>query len=454
MGFRIRDSRGRGVSDILIDLGELPRRGQRRSLPIGARRPIPYRSLLGALAGVLLALLGGAAYAPPPAGPTVIAAVLADTTFISGDRIFLVHAGADPVGSTVQHLVVSAYALPAGALLSRTTVAVTGSIFDVTEVGDTVLVSYQADAAGSEATQALAAGTDHVLWRHPARLFTTSARDGLALLRENNPQFGSLHWYGVDLATGRTRWSLDQPAFGYTIEAMDRDGFPATLVTADVNGHLEVHDARTGALTAQADVPAPDDWAGRGISMWTADDMVLVGGRAGTTAYALADLSRRWSDDVDLSERYVLPHCGDVVCVVGSFDGVQVLDPATGRPRWSTERWSSVEQVGAYLLADGPVGAVEEPQAVVDPVTGRRRGDFGPWRSIGEPRPDGTVIGMRQHRGQDVVWYATLDPATLAVRYLGSAERVSGDCRVLPDVLVCRRLDASVGIWSLSAHRP
>ena len=450
MGSQIQPSPERGVSNVLIDLGELPPQGQRRSLPFGAGRPIPYRAVLGALAVVLLGLLGGATYLPPPPGPTIIAAMLADTTFLSGNRLFVVSTADDPFGSVVHNKIVSAYALPAGTLLSRTNVAVTGAIFDVTAVGDTLLVSYQVDTVGAEATVAIVAGTEHALWRHPARLLSVSGPAGLVLLRENSPQFGSLHWYGVDLATGATRWSLDQPVFGYTIEALDHDGFPTRLVTADATGHLEVRDAHTGVLTAKADVPAPADWRDRGISMWAADDMVLVGGRSGTTAYALADLSKRWTNSVDLSERYVLPHCDSAVCVVGSFAGVQVLDPLTGRQRWASDEWSALQQVGAYLLADGPVGGpVAEPQAVVDPVTGRQHGDFGAWRSKGDPRPDGTVIGLRQRPGDDVLWYASLNPATLAIRVLGAAERVSGDCQTTPDVLVCRRLDASVGIWPL-----
>jgi hypothetical protein len=440
----------RDVSDGVIDLGELPPRGQRRLLPPGARRPLPVRAVLGVVAVVLLGLLGGAGFRPPPVAPKIIEAKLAETTFVAGNRLFVVSAGEDLFGSVVHNKIVSEYALPAGSLLSQTTVAVTGVIFDVQAVADTILVSYQVDTVGAEATVALEAGTDRARWRHPARLLTVSSEHSLVLLRENSPQFGSLHWYGIDLLTGATRWALEQPVFGYTIEALDRDGFPTRLVTAGVNGHLEVRDAVTGRITAKADVQTPPDWRTRGISMWAADGMVLVGGRAGTTAYSLTDLSRLWDNTVDLSERYVLPHCDDAVCVVGTLTGVQVLDPVTGRQRWASQTWSALEQVGDYLLADGPVGGpAVEPQAVVDPRTGRRLGDFGDWRSGGDPRPDGTVIGLRQNSGEDVVWFASLNPATLAVRVLGSAERVSGDCRTTTEVLVCRRLDASVGIWSL-----
>ena len=440
----------RDVSDGVIDLGELPPRGQRRLLPAGVRRPLPYRAILGAVAVLLLGLLGGAVYHPPPAGPKIIAAKLADTTFVAGDRLFVVSAGEDLFGSVVHNKIVSEYALPAGSLLSQTTVAVTGAIFNVMAVGDTILVSYQVDTVGAEATVALIAGTAKARWRHTARLLTVSGEHGLVLLRENSPQFGSLHWYGIDLTTGATRWALDQPVFGYTIEALDRNDFPTLLVTAGVNGHVEVRDAVTGRLVAKADVQTPPDWRTTGISMWAADGLVLLGGRAGTTAYSLTDLAKVWDNTIDLAERYVLPHCADAICVVGTLTGVQVLDPATGKARWASATWSALEQAGAYLLADGPVGGpAAQPQAIVDPHTGRRLGDFGNWHSASGPRPDGTVIGLRQKSGDDVVWFAALDPATRAVRVLGSADRVSGDCRTTAEVLVCRRLDASVGIWSL-----
>jgi hypothetical protein len=432
------------VSETLIDLGE------RRDLPEAPARPGSRRWLLGAVTVLLLLLIGGAAYQAPPAGPLVVAARLADSMFVHGDRLFVVSAGEDPFGAVVQNKIISEYALPGGALIGHTTVAVTGTVLEVAAAGGTILVSYQVDTVGAEITVALTAGTDKALWRHAARLYAVSAAAGVVLLHDNDPQFGNLHWYGVDLATGKNRWTLGQPPFGYTTDALDRDGFPARLVTAGLDGHVEVRDSITGRLTAQADVQPPADWRSRGISMWIADDLVLLGGQGGTTAYELGDLSKRWENTVDLSERYVLPHCDDAVCVVGTFSGVEVLDPATGKRRWASADFSALEKVGTYLLADGPVGGpAAEPQEVLDPATGRRLGGFGEWRAAGDPRPDGTVIGLRQHSGQDVVWFALLDPATGTARTLGSADQVSGDCHVTTSVLVCRRLDASIGIWTL-----
>jgi hypothetical protein len=122
---------------------------------------------------------------------------------------------------------------------------------------------------------------------------------------------------------------------------------------------------------------------------------------------------------------------------------------------WSADRWSYADLAGPYLLAaeidgDGDGADADPKLSVLDPATGGVRGDFGAWRTVGVPRPDGTVIGLRAETTLDVVWYARLDPADHGARMLGSAEQVSGDCQTTPAVLVCRRVDASVGIWRLT----
>jgi hypothetical protein len=75
---------------------------------------------------------------------------------------------------------------------------------------------------------------------------------------------------------------------------------------------------------------------------------------------------------------------------------------------------------------------------------------FGVWRPVGRPLPDGRIVAVRERLTDQRVWYALLDPATVTVRILGSADPVSGDCDVTAEVLVCRRLDSSVGVWPLS----
>ena len=133
--------------------------------------------------------------------------------------------------------------------------------------------------------------------------------------------------------------------------------------------------------------------------------------------------------------------------------GIRVLDRATGRDRWTSDRWSYGDQVGPYLIVGGGEGTRRsETLNVVATMTGRVRGDFGPWQGVGPALPDGTVVGLREQPAEDVVWYARLDPATLRVRVLGAANHVSGQCQTTTDVLICRRVDATVGIWRLSGQ--
>ncbi|MEV6595414.1 hypothetical protein AB0M36_00965 [Actinoplanes sp. NPDC051346] len=438
---------------VVIDLGEL-RHIQQPLTP--ARRPPHPRVALAAVAGLLVALTAGSVPRTLPRSPIIVPARLGDTMVVERDRIHVVAAAPflPPSTSTpaLRDRVVSTYALPGGDLMFRTTATVSGAVLSVTSVGGTVLVSYQVDTVGAEATVAVAAGTGTALWRAPARLLRASATDGVALLRQYGPQFGKLDWYGVDLATGRHRWTLRQPALGASTDAgYTADGFPHRLVTVTADGHLEARDTVSGRLVATADVPAPPSWSRRGVTAWPAGDLVLVGGLGGVTAYALSDLGRRWTGPLDLSGRWVQNGCAGGICLVGYRGGVEVVDPVTGTPRWSSPRWSSAVEAGPCLLVTGTEGLeAQYPLAVVDARTGAVRGDFGRWRSVGPVRADGTIVGLRQRIGDDVVWYASLDPGTRSVRVLGAATRVSGDCQAAGDVLVCRGIDASVAIWPLT----
>ena len=434
----------------MIDLGELPARGREEAATVPApRRPVSARTLLGTLAVLLIAMTAGAVHRGPLPPPTVIDARLGDTMLVGADRLFVVAAEPERLASAVQTKTVSEYGLPDGDLISRTTVAVSGTVIDVTSADGIVLVSYQVDAVGAETTVAVAAGGDRALWRRPSRLVATSPRDGLVLLRENSPPLGGIDWSGVDLATGAVRWSLRQPVRGFTTPADFADGFPRRLVSATDTGRVEVRETATGTVTATATVPVRSQQPGADVPVWPTGDLVLVGAPDGTTAYALPGLTERWHSPVDLAGRWIQDDCA-AICSLSWQGGLRMLDRATGRELWSDERWNYVAQIGEYLMASENAGPGRSPGvAVLDPGSGRVRGGFGGWQPIGDRRPDGTVHGLYEEPADDTVRYARLDPGTLAVRVLGSADRVAGDCRATADVLVCRRIDATVGIWRL-----
>ena len=96
------------VRDVLIDLGEIPRRDpQRASVTVESWRPPPYRPILGALAVVLVVLLAGAVHRGPPDPPVVIPARLGDTLFVGGDEFFVVSAGPELLGWPLQNKIIS-----------------------------------------------------------------------------------------------------------------------------------------------------------------------------------------------------------------------------------------------------------------------------------------------------------------------------------------------------------
>lgn len=436
------------MADVLIDLGDVAVQERRRVLPDPP--PLNRRLVLLVVALVLLAMTAGAVHRGPPAPPVVVPARLGDMTFVSADRLFVVSPGTDSHDSAGTYKIVFEYDLPSGRPLSQTHVAVSGAIFNVAEAGPAILVSYQVDAVGAEATVALVPDTGRELWRRPARLLSASPADGLVLLRENSPQFGNLNWSGVDLATGAIRWSFQQPVRGYTTEDGFSDGFPRMLITATEAGFIEVRDVRTGTVQATAHVPIDATRAGAEVPIWPAGDQLLVSEPSGTTAYALPGLTRRWHSTVDLNGRWLQPDCGGALCSLSWQGGLWVLDPDTGAMRWFDERWNYADEAGRYLLAADEAGSGRtQVISVLDPVSGRVLGNFGQWHAIGAAAGDGTVIGLRERLIDNVVWYAMLDPATQGVRLLGRADDVSGDCQTTTGVLVCRRTDASVGIWTL-----
>lgn len=449
------------MSESVIDLGDLTHERARVEAPTSMPRTSrPYRSVLAAIAILLLASLAGAERVTPPAPPKIIPARLGDTTFVSGNRLFVVTGPGLPTGQA-QPSTITMYALPSGARLGRTTVSVSGAIFDVTAVGSTLLVSYQLNGIGAETTVALEAGTDRTIWQRPARLLGLSRTRGLALLRDSSPEYGPVvRWSAVDLATGAERWSLDQPTPGDMTpadlgdpapgEAVDL--YPRKLVSVDLAGRLVVRDGYTGAITATRTIPVPADWRHQGTGIWPTGDLVLLGDHHTAIAYSVTDLAERWRAPADLYSSFVGGDCLKVVCLFNPRGfGARILDRDTGRLLWASDKLSYAAEVGRYLLASNGDGTAESQSLdVIDVATGKPRGTFGPWQLIGPMLPGAHVVGMRQQRGGDTVWYASLDPATLGARILGRAREVSGDCQTTSQVLICRRLDASVGIWRLN----
>jgi hypothetical protein len=408
------------VTHAVIDLGEAP-----AELPVPSR-PVPYRALLGVLSAVLLALAGGATQQRAPVAPTVIPARLADTFTLDGDRMYLIE------GQRI-----TTYELPSMRVLARTAAPASGTVNTVQQVGGAMVVGYQFEADGTQDTAAYQVGGDRLLWRRPERFVATSAADGLALLSTARADVV------VDLATGRERWRVTQPANGYIAEAGSGTGYPDWLVVLSGAGRLETYDAHTGRQVAAV------SRSERTGVIWPVGSFLLVSADGGYDAYRLPGLRRLWHTGADLSQSWMQTDCAGVICTFRQQSGMTVLDPADGHVLWNSDRWEYAEPVGRYLLAASSALEGDVPSLwVLDPRTGKELGNFGAWRGLGRA-PGGLFYGRREFGDRYQFLYGLLDPADRSVDVLGSADRVSNGCETGGGVLACRLVDASVAVWPL-----
>jgi hypothetical protein len=435
------------AQDTMIDLGEVQR--EQPAPVLGARPPVPWRTLLGALSVVLVVLLAGGAPLATTRRPVIIPGHLADLTFIDGDRLFVVSPGPQLADQSVQNKVVGVYSLPDGRVLSQTIVAVLGPVSNVLEAGNTLVVSYAIDNGGDQATVALTEGSNEALWRRPNGLVGASAAAGVALISSGYGAQNEAVFSAVDLYTGAVRWSVRQPADGYTMLSGPIDQYPQWFVTVRANGTLETRDALTGELHTTRHGPPLDPNTNSVI--WTVGNMAIIGGQTGgVTAYGLPALDPIWHTDVDLSQTWMSPDCGPVLCAFRPQNGIVALDPATGRLLWSSSRWSFAQPAGNYLVVAPPDRSLDQPSYwVLDPRTGRVLGDFGNWDMVDSDAVRDQLYGVYTVPGQDVIFYGVMDPAHRTVRILGSGGNVSGNCQTTEDTLVCRLVDASIAIWRL-----
>lgn len=425
----------------VIDLGDLRQPPTPRVDPGRA----PYRRRAGLLLGVaLLAASGGAAPVPAPRPPTVIPAAHRDTTLLMEDRYYVV-----TPGEARGERSLSAYQLPQARLLTRFALRVPGVVVRVEASGDVLVVASR--EAGNLTTTGVDARTGRNRWQRAAALVGLSRSGRAAVLVDVSGSGPDRLWQAVDPATGRVRWSYLVRS-GEIVHVPWQEGPTDMLLVMQPSGRVQVRETETGAVTVSAAL-GPLDRPKLGVGIWTANGLLLLGGEVGITAYALDRLDRRWHSTVRLPGGFVHPFCGDLICFVEPTTGMRVLDPATGRVRWSTDQWSASARTGRYLFADA-VRAPEEPSAhvVLDARTGRSYGNLGKWQPLVGLLGD-RVIAVRPASDEiGRTWFGLIDPATLDVRVLGVAEQVAGRCEIAPAALLCRRVDGSVGVWRLPAR--
>lgn len=434
------------MQDVAIDLGEARHDDDLLDRPT-RRPPQRWRALLVVVAVLGAATLTGSVAPVEPTPVTQIPAALGDVTFLADHEYFVISTAVTP-GDPVNHKIVNRYALPGGNLLSRTAVMVNGAIQQALAVDGVVMVTYELDDDGAEATAAYTVGTGRAAWRRNGRLSgVTSSHDAVVLHGVAGQSMSQ--WSGIDVHTGALRWQFALPLTdGDAEERIAGAGAIADrLVSLGGSGRLEVRSLDTGGILAASTISTSADPRTRAYYIGVASGLIMVRKSSDTIAFDLSDLHERWRTRIDLSSSLLQPDCGHLVCFHNP-SGMQVFDPVDGRLSWTTDTWVDAQSAGKVLLASTPDDPSLAPVlTALDPADGRQLGTIGGWRPAGGVRADGHLPVLREQVELRQVWYGLLDPTTLGVRVLGVAEQVSGTCESTSDALVCRRTDASSGVW-------
>jgi outer membrane protein assembly factor BamB len=402
----------------LIDLDAQPGVS---AAPLG--RPHP-RAVLGLLTVLLLLTLGAATPLPRPVPAAIIPATFLDETFVDGDRLYVVGPAA---GTGLQLMRI--FRLPDARPLGRMEIGYPGSVSGVRRVGRVLLIT----AGGPSVTVAVDAGTGRQLWQFGATVLTVSA-DTVLMTTTSVLNDGAV--WALDPLTGVVRWKVDQPVGGGFLVAS------RWLVTTSRQGRIASYDGRSGALLASVQTRL----AGFSYN-YTAGDQFLIGDAEGLTAYGLPGLTPRWHVATDRREDFLQADCVRILCSYYGQQGVGVRDPATGRSLWSSSHWDTIAPVGDGLIGAADQGSLDGvPLFLLDPATGRSRGDYGGWRAV--VGPDGSLrYALHPAATPNDYWFGELDPARPAVRILGEAPQVSGHCDASAGALIYHRIDGTIAVW-------
>jgi outer membrane protein assembly factor BamB len=238
---------------------------------------------------------------------------------------------------------------------------------------------------------------------------------------------------GVDLATGRQRWSTSLPGAIYASPATAQ---PATVVVVS-SQRLEVRDADSGAVRRQQPMPVDP----RRVATWSevVGDLLLVSSTTPTgdmtNAYALDTLRPRWQRTLH-SDSGNTRNCTGLPCERRSST-LMVLDPATGAARWESEGWVDlVAWAGQTLVFEGS-GRDSRPVRVVNAATGAPQVDLSPWQAVAERSGDAPLVLSRTDFTAGTT-FGVLRPGQRTVRELGHTDGLVQSCRSDAEVVACR----------------
>ncbi|MEU8813845.1 PQQ-binding-like beta-propeller repeat protein [Actinoplanes sp. NPDC048796] len=247
---------------------------------------------------------------------------------------------------------------------------------------------------------------------------------------------------GVDLYTGAKVWTVS--AAGAVVATVAPGDRPAVLLlTSD---GLERIDGVTGKVlrrTALPEVEGRSPMSGELVG----DQMMIYyhntdGYLAYEAAYSPETLAAAWTRPVP-QVMVQAAVCSGLTCG-NTPSGLEVLDPATGRPRWRAPASVDVTRYGRYVLETENQSG--EPVRLVDLATGAPRADLSGWRAQ-VPAAAGQPIVLRRGLEGGVSEFGLVDAPRGRVQVLGTTSVPISDCASDARHIVCRAED-SLRIWA------
>ncbi|MFJ8685084.1 outer membrane protein assembly factor BamB family protein [Micromonospora wenchangensis] len=420
----------------VIDLGEVGHHDE--PTPPPARRPRGRRSAghpaaVALTALLLLLTLAGAAPGPPRLTPVPVPDVPEPSHLIVGGLLVLAYPSAlSPAGSRQ----LTAIDLTDGRVRWETSLSPRHQLVVLEGVGDDVVVT--TDPGGEPVSMVLDHVDGRARWRQPGVAVPTA--DGGLLLEDLHVDRVAVR--GVEPATGAARWTVTAGAA--TVGYRPGERGVAELVVVTSAGQAEAYDVDTGVRRLAFPVPPA-----RGDHHHVAQpvgDLLLVDGEPGRLAgYDLASGRRRWDTPVPTPDGWSVRSCGDAVCLGESF-GTRVLDPVTGRVRWTSDWWAPVASVAGRMVgvsADGRQGL-----ALLDAATGRAVAELGRWELVYQWRPTDALLVVRPVGGGRQL-LAELNPTDGTLRVRDVLPGRWEACWRRQGVLVCWRQRDSIGVWRM-----
>jgi outer membrane protein assembly factor BamB len=441
----------------IIDLGEIPARPAIDDPPVP---PGPHRRRTMAALTLAIVLSTVAAGDPLPRPlPTVVLDVPGDVrVLVDGDRLYVVQPFALSQGRRDGRYV-AAFRLMDLRQLWRVELPLGRDVYGITTVDGVLALtgdptgrpvdedpgpSYE--VAGPD-TVGLDPATGALLWRHKGFVEGVTPAGRLIL----SAQFGNPGAIPANTGPGRTLravagtgeivWSYDPPAGALRSYRLDDDAV-TLLAVALPDGRVELRDADTGELVRWGRIGSMKQ--GRYVEI--VGDLLLVREESEVLAYGIDRLDLRWRTPFEPGQDRFFSACGAAICIRHDEAGLDVVDPATGRLRWSDARWTQAFAADGWLMAtDFDRRHDEQTVVVVDPYTGRVQRELGRWHAL--DIAGGSVVALRFDSTRAVV--GRLDPAH-GVRIVGVLRDViGGSCRVRPPSLWCRHTDSTLGVWRL-----